>query len=246
MTSKKHNFEELDAPASAAEKLNISVATLRKYSLIVEKVTGNPDYYERTKQKARLYHQKDIDDIKAFHSLAKTKGLTLKEAARQIYAVSDKTEDKDAEDQNRNQLMDPRQVAKLLGALQQTIASQNTAITNLQKQVDRIEKQNRELLKKQEKTQSKDMEVAPEIEALPDISGIVSKNQPRSTKSREEKRQEVQADSQKSKEEIHDEILSKARENAQKRQAKENVHRTLADMQLPSEKKHWWQRFLNY
>ena len=45
-----HNFEELEAPAKTAEELHISVATLRKYSLIVEKVTGNKDYYERTKQ----------------------------------------------------------------------------------------------------------------------------------------------------------------------------------------------------
>jgi hypothetical protein len=54
MTSDKHNFEELTAPAATAKKLHISVATLRKYSLIVERVTGRPDYYPRTKQKARL------------------------------------------------------------------------------------------------------------------------------------------------------------------------------------------------
>ena len=58
-----HNFEELEAPAKTAEELHISVATLRKYSLIVEKVTGNKDYYERTKQKSRLYSAKDIEII---------------------------------------------------------------------------------------------------------------------------------------------------------------------------------------
>ena len=56
-----HDFEELAAPKAAAEELGISVATLRKYSLIVEKVTGNPNYFARTKQKARLYHQKNIE-----------------------------------------------------------------------------------------------------------------------------------------------------------------------------------------
>ncbi len=83
-----HDFEELAAPKAAAEELGISVATLRKYSLIVEKVTGNPNYFARTKQKARLYHQKDIDDLSACHRLSKTSGLTLQEATRQIYAVS--------------------------------------------------------------------------------------------------------------------------------------------------------------
>ena len=40
MTTNKHDFEELAAPKAAAQELGISVATLRKYSLIVEKVTG--------------------------------------------------------------------------------------------------------------------------------------------------------------------------------------------------------------
>lgn len=90
MTTNKHDFEELAAPKAAAQELGISVATLRKYSLIVEKVTGKSDYFARTKQKARLYHQKDIDDLKAFHRLSKNSGLTLQEAALQIYAVSEK------------------------------------------------------------------------------------------------------------------------------------------------------------
>ncbi len=85
-----HNFEELEAPAKTAEELHISVATLRKYSLIVEKITGNKDYYERTKQKSRLYSAKDIEDLKAFKALSKKADLTLQEAARQVFAVSDK------------------------------------------------------------------------------------------------------------------------------------------------------------
>ena len=40
MTTNKHDFEELAAPKVAAKELGIGVATLRKYSLIVEKVTG--------------------------------------------------------------------------------------------------------------------------------------------------------------------------------------------------------------
>ena len=63
---------------------------------------------------------------------------------------------------------------------------------------------------------------------------------------REEKRKEVERDAHKSEKELHDEILRKARENAQKKKASANVHRTLEDMQLPRKKAHWWQRFLNY
>lgn len=251
MTSKKHDFEELDTPASAAKKLGISVATLRKYSLIVEKVTGNSNYYERTKQKARLYRKKDVEDLSAFHKLAKTKGLTLKEAARQIYSVSNVEDNKKKVAKTKsNELVDPAKMAKLLGALQQTIASQNNAISNLQKQLNKIEKQNEALLKQQKQLKAPtkvEKAIDPKIEAMPDISGIVVEHheQPSHPMTREEKRKEIERDTQKSGEEMHSEILEKAKENAEKR-ANTSVHRTLADMQLPPKKKHWWQRFLNY
>lgn len=251
MKSNKHDFEELDAPAAAAEKLGISVATLRKYSLIVEKVTGNKQYFERTKQRARLYHQKDLDDLDAFHKLAKNSSLTLQEAARQIYAVSDKKAEekkrKTKKDDKQTELMDPHQMVKLLGALQQTIASQNEAIDSLQKQLNRIEKQNQELLKSQTKLTApkNDSEIDPKIAAMPDISGIVRDDEDETPKTAEEKRQAVQADAKKSEAELHDEIMAKAKENAKKR-ATANIHRTLEDMQLPAKKEHWWQRFLNY
>lgn len=248
MTSNKHDFEELDVPASAAKKLGISVATLRKYSLIIEKVTGNSNYFARTKQKARLYHQKDIADLDAFHKLAKNSGLTLQEAARQIYAVSDKNEQKKqkarAKTPNKNELMNTAQVIKLLGALQQTIASQNEAITSLQKQLNRIEKQNQTLLRTQKKLAAPKMTkpVSDDIAAMPDISGIVSKSVPDKPMTREEKRKEIEADTHKSEQEMHAEILNKAKENAKKR-ASANVHRTLEDMQLQPKREHWWSRF---
>ena len=243
-----HDFEELAAPKAAAEELGISVATLRKYSLIVEKVTGNPNYFARTKQKARLYHQKDIDDLKAFHRLSKNSGLTLQEAARQIYAVSDKKDEKPKEEPKKatpytsRDVMDTKEVVKLLNTLQQTISNQNEAISSLQKQLNVIQKQNQDLIEAQKQL------VAPKdnsdkIAALPDISGIVSDNEPK--KDAAEKREEVKEDMHKSQEEMHDEIISKAKENAKKR-ATANVHRTLEDMQLPERKEHWWQRIFKF
>ncbi|BAQ56546.1 conserved hypothetical protein [Lactobacillus acetotolerans] len=234
MTSNEHNFEELMAPAATAKKLGISVATLRKYSLIVEKVTGNKKYYERTKQKARLYHEKDIKDLDAFHKLARNSGLTLQEAARQIYEVRDKNDpdqSKDAEDR-----------------------VQDKAIDSLQKQLSKIEKQNKELLDKKQVAAPKADDN--KFSSLPDILGIVStsnvdaKPQAATKKehkpmTREAKRAELAQDKKKSEAEVHSEIINKAKENAQKR-ANVNVHRTLAGMQVQNEKKHWWQKFLNF
>lgn len=243
-----HDFEELAAPKAAAEELGISVATLRKYSLIVEKVTGNPNYFARTKQKARLYHQKDIDDLKAFHLLSKNSGLTLQEAARQIYAVSDKKDEKTKEEPKKatpytsRDVMDTKEVVKLLNTLQQTISNQNEAISSLQKQLNVIQKQNQDLIEAQKRLAAP-KDNSDKIAALPDISGMVSDDEPK--KDAAEKREEVKEDMHKSQEEMHDEIISKAKENAKKR-ATANVHRTLEDMQLPERKEHWWQRIFKF
>ena len=175
MTTNKHDFEELAAPKAAAKELGISVATLRKYSLIVEKVTGNSNYFARTKQKARLYHQKDIDDLKAFHHLSKNSGLTLQEAARQIYAVSEKGEEPKVKEPVRytsNDVMDTQQVVKLLNTLQKTISNQNEAISSLQKQLNVIQKQNEDLIEAQ-KQLAAPKDNSDKIAALPDISGVV-------------------------------------------------------------------------
>ncbi|RVU71050.1 MULTISPECIES: MerR family transcriptional regulator [Lactobacillus] len=246
MTSNKHDFEELQTPKAAAKELGISVATLRKYSLIVEKVTGNHQYFERTKQNARLYHQKDIADLDAFHKLAKNNGLTLQEAARQIYEVTDQAETakKRAKAQEEpKEIMSTAQMVKLLTALQHTIATQNEAISSLQQQLNKIEKQNQTLLDEQKQL------AAPKAQpqtTLPDISEVVSAEEIKTPEEEKaQKRAEVEADKEKSQAEMHEQIIAKAKENAKKR-ATANVHRTLEDMQVPVKKKHWWQRFLNY
>ena len=235
-----HNFEELEVPAKTAEELHISVATLRKYSLIVEKVTGNKDYYERTKQKSRLYSAKDIEDLKAFRALSKNADLTLQEAARQIFAVSDKKteEAKKAAKMQKSiatntATVDADQVVKLLTMLQNTIANQNKAIEDLQKQVARVEAQNKKLIDRSHQL------AEPESDDSTGKQEVNSKDQEAAKKITEE---------QKSEQEAHEEILKKARENEEKRrkQVEENIHRTLAQMQIrPKKKHHWWDRFFN-
>jgi DNA-binding transcriptional MerR regulator len=243
MASDKHNFEELTAPAATAKKLHVSVATLRKYSLIVERVTGRPDYYPRTKQKARLYSKQDVQDLQDFHKLAQENGLTLQEAAQQIFAVSEQNQNSIGGIDSHNQgTMTAPQTMKLLNALQQTIMQQNTALKDLQEQLNRIEAQNKELLEKSN-NQEHDLTTY-----LPDISGIVD-NDLDDQKDPEsitvaEKRSQIIHDQHKSSEQVHEEILAKAQENAQK-SSTSNEYRTLADMQLEPEKSHWWQRFLN-
>lgn len=80
-------------PAQAAEILGISVATLRKYSLIVEHSTNNTGYFERNKQNNRLYTQKNLDDFSKMVELGHGPKMTLQSAAKQIYPVSEAVEE---------------------------------------------------------------------------------------------------------------------------------------------------------
>lgn len=85
----KVKTNNLLTPAQAAKDLGISVATLRKYSLIVEKTTENSQYFERNSQNNRLYTQKNIEDFKEMVKLSHGPKMTLETAAVQIYPTTD-------------------------------------------------------------------------------------------------------------------------------------------------------------
>ncbi|HIY92260.1 hypothetical protein [Companilactobacillus sp. HBUAS56275] len=92
MTKVKSN--NLLTPAQAAKDLGISVATLRKYSLIVERTTENSKYFERNSQNNRLYTQKNIEDFKEMVKLSHGPKMTLETSAMQIYPTSEVKKDK--------------------------------------------------------------------------------------------------------------------------------------------------------
>lgn len=239
----ERDFEELVSSTQAAKKLDISAATLRKYSVIVEKVTANPKYYQRNKQKARLYSEKDISDLENFRNLFKKEDLTLDQAAQRIFAISNVQEKTDGK-QIDAAVVNPDQVVKLLNLLQQTIAHQNEAIAQLQEQVARVEAQNKELIDNAHRLKApEDKKVDPKIESMSDISEIVAESSLTEEQKKQKLAQQVESDKKKSSHQVHEEILNKARENQEKK-ARQNIHRTLADMQIPTKKKHWWNRFI--
>lgn len=243
--SDKHDFEEMLEPAQAAAQLKISVATLRKYSLIVEDVTGNGEYFVRTKQKTRLYSAQNVADLHDFKQLSKDASLTLKEAARQIYAVED------AQQSAPEVVVDPDnlnqgQVVELLQLLQSTIAQQNEAIKNLQQQMATVQKQNKQLLNMQQaldvpKKTTKSVQTELKFDqpdGADDIPDLEPEDVERVPEQVEQKLNELQQDAP---DDPRAEILTKAVENSEA--AKQPQFRTLADMQLPKDKKHWWNRF---
>lgn len=221
---KDNNVEELQAPAQAAKSLGISVATLRKYSLLIEKVTDNRDYYQRTKQKARLYSEKNLEELRKLQELSKEDDLTLQQAAEQIFEISDagkkkteKIKNLPGNEVNGNKTMvDAQEVIKLLMMVKETITGQNEAIQNLQKQVTRIEDQNQKL-----------------IAATKQLPQPQENNNPSSQTS-----SNVQVEDKASTEKV----IPEAAESEVALKSLAHVNRSLAQMQMKVKKKHWWER----
>ncbi|WP_125591231.1 hypothetical protein [Companilactobacillus jidongensis] len=117
-------------PAKAAESLGISVATLRKYSLIVEHTTGNTDYFERNSQNNRLYTTKNMEDFKQMVELGHRPKMTLDSAAKQIFPVAnDSTEETDSSD------VEVAQLKKTLEDLRANEDKKNQTIADLKQQL---------------------------------------------------------------------------------------------------------------
>ncbi|WP_125565941.1 hypothetical protein [Companilactobacillus insicii] len=139
-------------PAKAAEGLGISVATLRKYSLIVAHTTGNTDYFERNSQNNRLYTAKNIEDFKQMVELGHRPKMTLDSAAKQIFPVAseskDETDNKDVEvEELKKTLEDIRANDKKkdeeIADLKQRLADAKEEKDSLQSQFDRYKEENK-------------------------------------------------------------------------------------------------------
>lgn len=218
--------EKFFSPSEVADALGISAATLRKYSLIVEDVANGTDYFARNNQKARLYTQQNLDDLKKLQNESKKGEKTLKEIAQEIFIGNKSPENISQEPispQENNELI------KTLQQMQQTMMEQNKIIQQLNQKVNELE-QNPDIAGKNSapeiisqddlKIKSVDLD-----DDLPDLEEL--------KKAQEEMKPNVDARA---------EIMRKSYENAEKGNISETP-RTLADMQLPKEKNHWWNRF---
>jgi len=147
----KVKTNNLLTPAQAAKDLGISVATLRKYSLIVERTTENSQYFERNTQNNRLYTQKNIEDFKEMVKLSHGPKMTLETAAVQIYPAADVKTDTDTTKQNDEVAELQTTVAKLesenkkreltIKDLQQELADAQKAKEQLQAELDTLKQQ---------------------------------------------------------------------------------------------------------
>lgn len=72
-------------PSQLAEKLHISVPTLRKYSLLIEEAAHDTNYFPRNHQNVRAYSEQNLQDIQHLVDYSKEENLTLQKAAAHIF-----------------------------------------------------------------------------------------------------------------------------------------------------------------
>lgn len=247
----KQKKDNLLSPSEVAEKLKISVATLRKYSLIFEDVTKNEDYFERTKQNTRLYTKQNVADLNSLIKLRKKSGLTLRDAAKQVTNPEPVKKTKPKAAPKKSESGKNSDLVEMIQSLQITVRRQNRAIEDLKREVDKLKGNKTSISFEWDRPEEEDIDdvvdntevenskpeiVLPNtdvdttddfIDDLPDLEEV--------HKAREELGL-IDGDPRK-------EILAKSQENFE--DGKQADHRTLADMQPGEEKKHWWDKFKN-
>lgn len=201
--------------SEAAQALGVSENTLRKYSQAVEKATS-PAYFPRVKN-ARRYRPEDLDKLKQMQDLVKA-GQKVDQAARELFA-SEKEEA-------------PVKTARE-DQLEAALAAKDEEIAELKKQLAQLTAAKAE---KAAEKQIDSLEPAADVLDLPDFDDGFLEDEPVTP---EQKRAQVVADMAKSDQEVHRELLSRARENAAKGAP---TYRTLADMQLAPKKTPWWKK----
>lgn len=83
------NFIEYISPNVAAKKLGIAVTTLRKYSSLIEKTSGNKSYFNRDSNKSRLYTNSDVSVLKRVVALKVRPDFSLEKSIKQALSEID-------------------------------------------------------------------------------------------------------------------------------------------------------------
>lgn len=138
------NLTEYLTPKDTAKRLRINVNTLRTYSLLIEKQTKNPAYFERSMTGGRLYSSAQIDIIKRMIKLKKNDGETLNSAISELFSPISKTGVPSSVPNVPNASNEAKTVANILKAQQERIDQQTVKIDELtkiiQQQSDKLDK----------------------------------------------------------------------------------------------------------
>lgn len=261
MTVEK-SLVDLLTPAQAAEELGVNVTTLRKYSLLIEKVAANDAFFARKNNKRRNYTKKNIEDLKAMIELSQRDDMTLELAAQSLF--DGQVPDKELEEA-AFEGMSPSE-----RKLNEKISKQAREINHLKKQLKDIQQENYALIRALKNTQETplfdyDMNVNEDLipgnNPTPAQTSTVQQNrvnsQPQMANPTVASAQPTtNSQNTESKEDKYAEALERARQIRDQKQEQALVDdslennpaqpakplRTLSNMQIDNSKKKWWQR----
>lgn len=122
-------------PKEAAEAIGIAAATLRKYSQIVEEVTQDEDFFDRTDQNIRTYSSKDVILLKRIAVESKEEGLSVKDFTTKLLNDEPQLFESPAEESDTTEVTNPLEntqaVSSSVMELLKIIDQQNQKIDQL-------------------------------------------------------------------------------------------------------------------
>lgn len=243
-----HEFQEYKTPGQVAKIIGVSVPTLRKYSLMIEKATNN-QYFERNQQNTRLYTEQNIERLKELTKLSKSPDRTLQDVIAQLYTITEPDTEQGPEataqvhasvekiqkQATGTDLAPVAQFMQVLTTMQDTVSQQKQTIDALQQQLQIVQEQNVAILERL--NQNEGIDSFEEGIRLPNESKMHA-TEPSQPVPLAEPYKPQTADASLSE--------AQALENLDEAEEQAFKPRTLQDMQVePEGKKHWWQRFFN-
>lgn len=152
LMNKNTDFIEYISPNVAAKKLGIAVTTLRKYSSLIEKSSGNKSYFERDSNNSRLYTHIDVSVLKRVIALKVRPDFSLEKSIKQALSENDVASVSDTDirfESDTNNDLQPIQDDKLKqyeALINQLVESNLKLSGQLEKAIEKIENHDKKLL----------------------------------------------------------------------------------------------------
>ena len=161
LMDKDTNFIEYISPNVAAKKLGIAVTTLRKYSSLIEKTSGNMSYFERDSNNSRLYTHGDVSLLKRVVSLKVRPDFSLDRSVKQalsendVASVSDTDIRLESDTINDLQPIQEDKIKQYESLINQLVESNLKLSGQLEVAIEKLENHDKKLLELERSTEKK-------------------------------------------------------------------------------------------
>ncbi len=159
--NKDSNFIEYISPNVAAKKLGIAVTTLRKYSSLIEKTSGNKSYFNRDSNNSRLYTNSDVSVLKRVVALKVRPDFSLEKSIKQALSENDVSDVSDTDTRfesdtsNDMQPIQDDKIKKYESLINQLIESNLKLSDQLEVAIVKLENHDKKLLELEQSSPDK-------------------------------------------------------------------------------------------